>query len=74
MYPLRFDPVVEMLEGIVGLTNVEVDVHEVGVGLVAAQIVPEGGVHGFAAFVDHALDGVQLLDAPLKRAGVAALK
>jgi hypothetical protein len=42
-----------------GEERVEVDVHQVGVGLVAPEVVSEGLVHVVAALVDHPLDRVQ---------------
>ena len=37
----RLDPVVQVSERELGLVDVDVDVHEIGVGLVAAKVVPQ---------------------------------
>ena len=57
-------PPVQMVERVIRLANVVVDVHQIGVDLVAAQVVPERLVHGLAVLVDHRLDRLQLLDSP----------
>jgi hypothetical protein len=60
----RLDPVVQVRERELGLADVDVDVHEIGVGLVAAKVVPQRVAHRVAVRFDHSLDRLQLLDPP----------
>ena len=60
----RLDPVVQVRERELGLVDVDVDVHEIGVGLVAAKVVPQRFAYRAAARFDHRLDRLQLLDPP----------
>ena len=64
-------PLVEVLQGVVDLLDVELHVHEVGVDLVAPQVVCQGRVHRLTVLRDHGSDGLELRDTPGDRPGAA---
>jgi hypothetical protein len=59
---LRLDPLVHMLERLVGVPHTELDVHEISVDSVAAEIVIQRVVQGWAVLHKQRLQCLQLRD------------
>jgi hypothetical protein len=70
----RLRPLVQVRERELGLMDVDVDVHQIGVGLVAAKVVPQRLPNRIAALLHHRLDRLQLLDPPRHWARVPRLE
>jgi hypothetical protein len=64
-------PVVQVLEGVLGLLDAEPDVHQIGIGIVAPQILMERGEEPSAVFLQQGFQGFQLLAPPSGRPGGA---
>jgi hypothetical protein len=67
-------PVVQMMERVLCVLDVDPDVHQLGVDVVATQIVAEGLVERSTVVVEQRLDGLELLPPPLDRTGRARVE
>jgi hypothetical protein len=74
MEALGLHPLIEMMERMVGLVDVEADVHETRVDLVAAQVVAECLEQRGAVVVEQRLHGLQLLSPPCHGTGRAGIE
>ena len=71
MDALRFHPRVEVRERVVGFLDVVGDVHQIGVGDVAAQVLPERLAQFVVVLGEQRLDRLELCLAPCRRTGNA---
>ena len=71
---LGLQPVVQVLEGVLGLFDAEPDVHQIRVGVIAADILVERGEEASAVFLQQGLQGFQLLAPPRDRPGGSGME
>jgi hypothetical protein len=71
---LGLHPVMHVPEGELGLLDAEPDVHEVGVNVIAAQVLVERGEEAIAVFLQQGLQGFQLLAPPFDRPGGSGME
>lgn len=67
-------PVVQVMERVLGILDVDPDVHQLRVDVVATQVVAEGLVERSTVVVEQRLDGLELLPTPLDRTSRARVE